>query len=43
MNRQYIGHKSNIMKTKVSGKLVSTRKGMRLTKAQKTAARKLLK
>ena len=42
MIRQYIGHKANRSKNKVSGKLVTTSKGNRLTAAQKTAAKKLL-
>ena len=42
MNRQYIGHKATKTKNKVSGKLVTTRKGLRLTEAQKRASKRLL-
>lgn len=42
MDRQYVGHSAERLKTKVRGKLVSTIKGTRLTKAQKDAAKGLL-
>ena len=42
MDRQYIGHSADRFKNKVKGKLVTARKGERLTQAQKTAAKKLL-
>ena len=42
MGRQYVGHSAERLKTKVKGKIVSTTKGNRLTKAQKVAAKGLL-
>lgn len=42
MDRQYVGHSAERLKTKVTGKLVTTTKGNRLTQAQKTAAKGLL-
>ena len=42
MDKQYVGHKATVSKNKVKGKLVTTRKGSRLTPAQKSAAKKLL-
>lgn len=38
MDRQYVCHKSKRLKTKVKGRLVTTIKGIRLTKEQKLAA-----
>ena len=43
MDRQYLGHKATVLKTKVKGILVTTGKGYRLTDAQKASAKKLLK
>lgn len=42
MDRQYVGHSAERLKTKVRGRLVTTTKGERLTKAQRIAAKILL-
>lgn len=42
MNRQYIGYSAERFDSKVSGRLISTKKGERLTDAQKIAAKELL-
>lgn len=38
MDRQYVCHTAKKLKTKVKGRLVTTRKGTRLTQKQKIAA-----
>ena len=42
MNRQYVIHSAEQLKTKVKGKLVTTKKGIRLTDAQKKVAKQLI-
>jgi len=42
MNRQYIDYSAETIGTKMKGRLISTRKGERLTPAQKEAAKGLL-
>ena len=42
IGQQYVGHSAEKFKNTVKGRLVTTKKGERLTQAQKTAAKELL-